>query len=195
MQRRSFLTGLAAGLVGLLTFRKAVAAPAPVQPPAPPKVPEFYSGTWNVDYLELPPYHREVSETRRIEEVWSADGSHIVELLPVPGSERTSIYYKNAFLMFEDIRKHVAETGESILSSDDPKNGRLGFATESGTTWWGIKVLDLVKGFNKSSSLQDAWRAVLIREYIKTPEGRVKLAQALSDGSLGIKYVKPGVYC
>ena len=105
---------------------------------------------------------------------------------PVEEIVETDIY-----VMLDHIVDHVALTGESVLAFDDPMTRRLGWTCE--TKAWQISLTKLkgslatdppFEGYAVLGVIPPTLSRELLRAYIPTAEGRVKIAAAMEGAGL-----------
>jgi hypothetical protein len=166
MNRRTFLGwtgGLLAGLGGLFGAKRALGATP--EPKAAPRASQgdfqFIDVSWVKEGGE--PIQSTVQEQTSS---WER----------LPG--QTRVKETDFWDMCDHIVEHVGQTGEPVFSYDEPHRLTMGFTCD--TKCWQIKVLS---DLGRSLDLKPE-KAELVRPYVKTQEGRVKLAAALQGSGM-----------
>lgn len=101
---------------------------------------------------------------------------------PVPVAAEEPVAFQQVTQRFESfeemvhsIRAHVARTGDSVLSNDDPKRLMIGFSTDGGDFRWEVHFTRLREFVQTGDP-----RAQATSECFRTAAGRARFAQFLS---------------
>ena len=119
--------------------------------------------------------------------------------IPAEAIDPSEKMYTDFFQMLEDIAEHTRTTGDVIVNADEPHRylPTLGFwavpATDGPGVGWSITLQDVAKSFREAETLPDDFvpdtdrhlsrrgKAVILRHYLHTAEGREKLARSFPN--------------
>jgi hypothetical protein len=179
MNRRTFLgwtAGLLAGLGGLFGSKRASGAT-----PEPKVAPRASQGDFQFTEVSWVNEGGEPIRKPGCKCHWEEGDSPC----PVHGMDEEAVSHEHVletdfWEMCDHIVEHVGRTGEPVLSYDEPHRLTLGFACDTKT--WQIKVfgpLDLGRSLDRKPE-----KAEIVRPFLRTQEGRIKLAAALQGSGM-----------